>query len=359
VSDPGNGAHSGLTPEGPPADATPPERPDPPSRTADAGGDRPPPRGLTSFTIEGRTAPALFVVAWLAILLGVGMVIVGLLSQAGLAGGLVFAAGLGVLAGGLVCAAGSQAIERRAAGVPRYAGPSPVLVFVAVLPLTIVLVIAVGSPLVALGLDPAGPLAALISVSATCVAYAVLIRLVVVGPGALTWHDIGVRRPDMRVLEDVGWGAVLAVPVLFVTGIVGAILARFLPLPPDVLPTPHDTIGIIITFVAAAVMAPLGEELFFRGFATTAWERLHGFRPAIVRGALFFAFAHVLTLSGTSASEGVGFAAFAFFARVPVALALGWLFLRRRSLYAPIALHATFNGLQVVAAFLIGPAAGG
>ena len=32
-----------------------------------------------------------------------------------------------------------------------------------------------------------------------------------------------------------------------------------------------------------------------------------------------------------------------------LALVLGWLYVRTRSIYGPIALHATFNGLQVLA----------
>jgi membrane protease YdiL (CAAX protease family) len=35
-----------------------------------------------------------------------------------------------------------------------------------------------------------------------------------------------------------------------------------------------------------------------------------------------------------------------------VGIALGWVFLSRRSLYAAIGLHAAFNALQVLALFL-------
>jgi membrane protease YdiL (CAAX protease family) len=40
----------------------------------------------------------------------------------------------------------------------------------------------------------------------------------------------------------------------------------------------------------------------------------------------------------------------AFLARVPVALALGWLFDMRRSIWASIGLHAAFNGILLVLA---------
>jgi membrane protease YdiL (CAAX protease family) len=74
--------------------------------------------------------------------------------------------------------------------------------------------------------------------------------------------------------------------------------------------------------------------------------------PAIVRGAVFFAFAHVLTLFDASFAVGAQRALFSFIALLPPGIALGWLFLSRRSLYASIGLHGAFNGIQVVLAFL-------
>ncbi len=331
--------------------------------TPDADGSevpagQPAPPGLTSFTIEGRRAPALFVVGWLATLLGFGVALVGLLRGGGIAGGVLFVAGLAVLGIGLVAAAGSQAIERAAVGDRSYRGPSPVLVFAAVLPLSLVIVIAAVTLLVRLGVDPNGPLAVLISLAAIATVYAAVVRMLVVGTGALSWTEMGLRRGARGIVEDAAWGAVLAVPVLFLTGVLGIVLDRFLPIPPSVLPDAPDAGGLVLNLLAAAVIAPIGEELFFRGFVTTAWARTDGPAAALVRGSVFFAIAHVLTLTAGDAGQGVGLAAFAFLARLPVAFTLGWLFLRRGSLYAPIALHAVFNGLQVLALAAAGGAAG-
>ena len=99
-------------------------------------------------------------------------------------------------------------------------------------------------------------------------------------------------------------------------------------------------------------IAPIGEELFFRGFATTAWARSLGSAwPAIVRGAVFFAIAHVITLFDASFATGAQRALFSFLALLPAGFALGWVFLERRSLYASIGLHASFNAIQVLLAF--------
>ena len=87
----------------------------------------------------------------------------------------------------------------------------------------------------------------------------------------------------------------------------------------------------MLSLLAAAVLAPISEELFYRGFATTAWLRSYGPTRAIVQGGLFFAFVHVLTLGGPDFDHAAKTALVAFVARIPVALALGWLFVRRGS----------------------------
>ena len=97
----------------------------------------------------------------------------------------------------------------------------------------------------------------------------------------------------------------------------------------------------------------------FRAFATTAWMRDMGEWRGVVRGALFFAVVHVLTISGVTAGQAMGVAAAAFLGRIPVAFALGWLFVRRGSIWAPLGLHATFNGVLLVLAELAARTRGG
>ncbi len=53
----------------------------------------------------------------------------------------------------------------------------------------------------------------------------------------------------------------------------------------------------------------------------------------------------MLTISGGTFGEALALVAIGFASRVPVALALGWLFLRGGSIWAPIGLHATFNAI--------------
>jgi len=325
----------------PPEPATPPE-PEPPAPT-------PGPPGAATFTIEGRAAPALFVVGWLASLIGLGVIAVALLSGRADLAPILLLAGLVLLSIGLVAGAGSQGIERRARGVLAYRGPSPILVVVASIPISLLAVVAIGVPLALIGLEVDGPIGQLASVIAQALIYAGLIRLLVVDTGALSWAEMGVRRMDGRAVSELLSGVMLALPVIVLTIPVAAVLSVVFPVTPvSPLPPTGETAGFAIQLIAGAVVAPIGEELLFRGFATTAWARSFGARRAVIQGGVFFALIHVLTITGNTAGEAVALAVVAFASRLPVALALGWLFLRRGTIWAPIGLHGTFNGLLLI-----------
>jgi membrane protease YdiL (CAAX protease family) len=347
----------------PPPDAAAPTVPDPdipvvaaplvpappaPAPTATEAGvpDRP---GASTFTIEGRAAPALFVVGWLGTLVGLGTIAIALLSGGSGGAPLLLFAGLVVLSVGTVAGAGSQGIERRARGVLPYRGPSPVLVFLASIPVSLLAVVAIGVPLTLLGLQVDGPFGRLAAVVAQALIYIGLIRLLVVDAGALSWPEMGVRRPAGGIPGELLTGALLAAPVILLTIPVAAILAAILPVTPvSPLPPTGETTGFAIQLVAGAIVAPIGEELLFRGLATTVWARAFGARQGLVLGALFFAFVHVLTITGSAAGEVLALMIVGFASRLPVALALGWLFLRRGTIWAPIGLHAAFNALLLV-----------
>jgi CAAX protease family protein len=320
----------------------------PPGPTVPSG-----PPGVSIFSLEGRQAPALYLIGWVGSILGLAIVVTSFASGGALSGGWLFLVGIVILALGLLAATGSQAVERsRRVDLP-YRGPSPVLAFATVIVLTVIATVAILAPLAVLGLDPGSPAATAISLLITLAAYVAVVRLFVVGPGALSWSDMGLRSTLPNALRDLGVGALLAVPVLVVTLILGAVMSRFLQPAPGPLPEATDTAGLFANLLTAAVLAPIGEELFFRGFTTTAWARAYGPPQAVIRGAVFFAAAHVLALVDTSFELGLQHALFAFVTLLPVAVVLGWLYLARRSLYAPIGLHSAFNAIQVLLLFSV------
>lgn len=97
------------------------------------------------------------------------------------------------------------------------------------------------------------------------------------------------------------------------------------------------TVAIISTVLAA----PLLEEWIFRGFIQTYLKAKMGFFKALLCSSLIFALFHI------SPTQGVGnftlvSSLFTF------ALYLGFIYEKRKSLIASIALHMTFNSISVM-----------
>ena len=94
-----------------------------------------------------------------------------------------------------------------------------------------------------------------------------------------------------------------------------------------------------VILLAFLLVAPVAEELFFRGVAYNAWERERGPWVAVVGSAALFAAIHS-----------------SLFALVPIfalGVMLALLYRRTGSLAANIALHAGFNTISVVIALLV------
>jgi membrane protease YdiL (CAAX protease family) len=98
---------------------------------------------------------------------------------------------------------------------------------------------------------------------------------------------------------------------------------------------PSRAAPFIAFFVAVTLLAPAVEELTYRGMGVWALQP-YGTVLAIVGTGLLFGLAHGLL---------VGLPILAFFGIV-----VGWLRVRTNSIYPSIALHATFNGVALIAA---------
>jgi membrane protease YdiL (CAAX protease family) len=336
----------------PPSTGQPPE-----DRAPDAEDPPPPPPapvGLTTFALEGRRAPALFAVGWIGALAGVALITMTTLGATGVAALALSVAGFGALAIGTILLAGSQTIERKAAGAS-YAGPSPLLIFVAVIATGRLAGYLVGIPLlqVAGAIPPA--LGDLLGTVVLAVVFLGVLRLTVIGPGVFTWREMGLK-PGLGEMLGLAGGAAYALPVIIVTSVVAVVAVQVTGVtPPSPLPPTGTSTGLVLHLLAGAVLAPIYEEVLFRGYALTAWRRTVGPRAAIVRSSLLFVVAHVLFVGGDSFQEAVSLAFVGGVVRVPVAFVLGWLYVRTGSLWAPIGLHAAFNAVLIILAEIAVP----
>src|SRR5439155_25789023 len=83
----------------------------------------------------------------------------------------------------------------------------------------------------------------------------------------------------------------------------------------------------IVTVFAACLIAPLIEELVFRGLLYRAWERQWGWLPAAIASSLVFAYMHPAV----------------YISQFAAGLIFVCIFRRTGSLRAAIAVHAIFN----------------
>ena len=98
----------------------------------------------------------------------------------------------------------------------------------------------------------------------------------------------------------------------------------------------------VVAVLAIAVMAPLAEELFFRGLAFNAWEREYGTRRALFGSAFLFSAAHL------AGGGGIPTLVITFV----LGLILGLVYSRTRTITTTIGLHAVFNLTTLALLFL-------
>ena len=310
--------------------------------------------------LAGREAPALYVIGLLATVVGASALVAGI-AGAGVA--LVVLALLLIGVGGIALS-GASALQRRvdtpAAG---WRGPGPLAIFWTTIPWALLAQLLVAALLTAVGAATAlsTPLGTLALAAASNAATALIIGLVVVGSGAVRWRDLILATPaaspktlpppDRRggLTGDLFWGVALALPILSAAGLFATLVMNGTGLSaPVVLPPTLNAVDLAANVLTAGLIAPIGEELLYRGVIAQAWARQSSARRAILFSAIVFAFAHTLTVGGTSVGDAASVAAVAFAVRLPLGIALGWLWIRRRSLVATIALHASYN-LAIVA----------
>ena len=161
---------------------------------------------------------------------------------------------------------------------------------------------------------------------------------------SLSWRSYGFKGFE----EGKAWAIAAGVIVcgIFATTLVSAasdaVYRRVIgPVPSENVVTlfPHVPAGLLLFLVFGVVLVPPLEELIFRGFVFQGLARSWGPVAGAIVSALVFALAH----------QQLSVLVPIFFLGVLLAAAFYW----TRSLYANIAMHATFNLIGVVAWWLL------
>lgn len=104
-----------------------------------------------------------------------------------------------------------------------------------------------------------------------------------------------------------------------------------------------DGVALVVIAIAAVVLAPIVEELFFRGLCLRAIERRFGTVTGVLASSVLFTLPHFTnpSLAGTAVLFSVIFA---------IGLVLAMLVVRTGRLGAAVIAHAVFNAIGVAAA---------
>lgn len=252
----------------------------------------------------------------------------------------VVAGGLALLVGLLLNAARSLVV-RHEMPASRYRGPSIlVLLVLAVIAANLAILPAAAEVSALLGDGELTVLGTLVILTVTQLGLLGAVALFVLAPRALAglaW------LPERGLWRSMGLGLALAVPAWIGAQLIGVVVYRLLELV-DLVPE----VGLaeealsradpVIVIVALVVIAPVAEEVFFRGVVYNAWLREYGTRAAIFGSAILFGFIHG--------------SAFLFLPIAALGVVLALLYRATGSLPATIALHAGYNGITVALVLL-------
>jgi uncharacterized protein len=164
--------------------------------------------------------------------------------------------------------------------------------------------------------------------------------------GRLSWRLLGPVAPGVvPVLIGLGVGVAATALTYLVNALTALVAEPDAPVQQQVL---VDALrggwSLVVAAVLAVVVAPVTEEVLFRGLLFQSLRRRTGLWPAaVVSSALFVAIHVEIVLSQPFALAGL----FAF------AVAMAWSFHRFGSLVVPIVAHAVFNAVSLTLAVLL------
>lgn len=244
---------------------------------------------------------------------------------------------------GLLYMAVRQLRVRRFLPPERYRGPGAIVLLFLVLALAAVFTAPFGedASVLLLGEGELTLFGSAVILVAMQVALLLVSWLLVFRPGALAaLPSLPGRDPAGAILGGLGWGVVAWFGATAVSIGVVWLLERFgIQAQPQAAEVAIQLVDPWLVVIAIVILAPIAEEVFFRGVVFNAWLRERGARWALIGSSVLFALIHISLV-----------------ALLPIfllGLGLAWLYRRTGNLLAPIAMHATVNGISVALALLV------
>ncbi len=110
--------------------------------------------------------------------------------------------------------------------------------------------------------------------------------------------------------------------------------------------TMQTPILFFIASISVTILAPFVEEIVFRGFFQTWLKKILGVKAAILIASIGFAFFHFSIMQGVGNIPIIG-------ALFLLSCFLGFVYEKKKSLIAPMTLHATFNLMSIFNLYMV------
>ena len=276
--------------------------------------------------------------------LGAGtMAVTGTLDADPVTLGWIALAGAAIFTAGLVYVGLRQIRVRRYLPPERYRGPSVLVLVGLVLVIAAVLTapFAADATALLLGDGELTFLGALVLLTSTQIGLLLVSWLFVFRPNALAaLPSLPGRDPGGAIRAGLGWGVLAWIGASLVSAAVYALFdALGMQADPQAAEQALALIDPWLAVLAIVILAPIAEEIFFRGVVFNAFLREGGRRWAFLGSSALFAAIHLSLV--------------AFVPIFLLGLALAWVYDRTNNLLAPIAMHVVVNGASVIVALLV------
>lgn len=154
-----------------------------------------------------------------------------------------------------------------------------------------------------------------------------------------------------EVRASIGFGLLLYPGLVFGVGLVVSLLLAAISgeqvQAPEQVPSGLSAVGVVVTALYAIVIAPVHEELFFRGVLFRGARDRYGLGAGLIASGLGFALIHYIDGAWQDAALLMGVMFFN-------GIALAWWYERRGTIVAPVVAHMVFNVIGLTLILTVG-----
>ncbi|MFD1032525.1 CPBP family intramembrane glutamic endopeptidase [Metaplanococcus flavidus] len=159
---------------------------------------------------------------------------------------------------------------------------------------------------------------------------------VVLKPRGQSWKTVGLQPFAMREWRLIGLWTI----VLIVVSIVLVIAMSFLGIgtennKTESLQSQMTLLNFVIGFVSAAIISPIYEEIFYRGFLYRFFSSRYGVWSGMITSSIIFTVVHIPTFNTLPVNFVSG-------------LIFSWVYHKTGSIIPSILIHGIFNGIAVI-----------